>query len=525
MSRKGKGIVAFRGFIFILSLWISLPAWASGRLESVVQRVELPVSEDDQTYSILTLDDLGVMVVMKQNDLFSARPQRWIYFYDQNLQQRWATALEVESFYNFLGFERESDSMRFFLSSLPSRPQGAAFLDIAVCLADGSYSKHYHEADVSDWEKSSFPFLAPFKDAWHMVVKDRNTYHYLRFEPVKDTLVHWEIGSAREYDLCDTRVDTASERIYLLFRDVRCREKSLFLKVYAFDGNLLHNHMVPPPRSDMRLTDGKLFVKDSSEYWIAGNWNLERADQTVSVYDRGTETMGIYSMRYVNTNFTSVWFKSYLEFPQVDSLLGNKQMYTLQQAKAKSNGRVIMPEYLSQLRLFTQEGQVHLLAEVYDRLLNTTTDVTYDFYGRMVPYTRTTFDGYRYENAFYVVFDSTQVPLQTSVFDLEQSSDKQNMCSVSAVVRDTSGRILYAYNDKGIVYFRSMNAYGGITQVRSFRLESLYQGDRINKSWGEGMAYWYKGNFLAFGYEQVSNSRRKGKSRQNIFYMNRVVLK
>ncbi|MDE7338644.1 MAG: hypothetical protein K2M92_05070, partial [Bacteroidales bacterium] len=48
-------------------------------------RAELPVSEDDTPFSLVPLGQLGVMVVMRQNDLFSPRAERKLYFYDENL--------------------------------------------------------------------------------------------------------------------------------------------------------------------------------------------------------------------------------------------------------------------------------------------------------------------------------------------------------------------------------------------------------------------------------------------------------
>ena len=35
---------------------------------------------------------------------------------------------------------------------------------------------------------------------------------------------------------------------------------------------------------------------------------------------------------------------------------------------------------------------------------------------------------------------------------------------------------------------------------------------------------WYPGCILAYGYQQILNSRRKGKGRQSVFYMNKIMV-
>ena len=143
-------------------LWILLflgnLMWQGGTFVAQAQapyvaRAELPVVEDDDPFSVLTVGQLGLLVVMKQNDLFSVRPQRMVYFYDENLKQRWATNLELESSYSFLGYRIEADSVRFVLASIWNRDDLPSFLEVPLCLADGNYRKRPHEVAVEGLEK------------------------------------------------------------------------------------------------------------------------------------------------------------------------------------------------------------------------------------------------------------------------------------------------------------------------------------------------------------------------------------
>lgn len=485
-------------------------------------RAEISVFEDDQPFSILTLGRMGLLVVMKQNDLNASRPQRMVYFYDENLEQRWTAALPVESHYNFLGYRMEADSVRFAMTALPERCDGVGFKEIAVCLADGAFCIHDHRLDLSVLHKGVFPFFIPDPRDWHMLALVKSDYRYARVDVREDTLIEWKVASAREYECCDMQIDSLNRKVYFLFRDVRLSDGNLFLRVYSYDGRLMHDCSILPPRSDLRLLDGKLLLAGDMDFYIAGTWNMERGKQTVSPYDRGTQTMGMFAVKYEKSAPRRYWFKYYLDYPDLDTLLSSEERYKLAQAREKSNGRIILPDYLCQMRFYAQDGLMYLLGEVYDRLESTTTEVSYDFYGRMVPYTRTIFDGYRYKNAFLSVLDTSFKERANSVFDIRQSSVKISLNPLTVLLHDTSGKLLYAFNDMGIIYFRSLNSQGGFTQIRSFRLDPLYAGDKVYKSWGDGLAYWYDRYLLAYGYQQVGNTRRKGKSRQNIFYLHKL---
>lgn len=486
-------------------------------------RAEIPVTEDDSPFTVLTLDRLGVIVVMRQNDLFSARPERKLYFYDENLVLRWQADLPMESAYNYLGYEREQDSLRFVLTVLPEKSELPAFLEVAVCLADGNFSRRYHSMDIADLYKSTVEGFHKQGHSWHFLSRDKDFYRYHRLDTRTDSLVSVTVASSKDYDCCHFQWDDAGGEAYILFRDADLDERDLYLQIVRTDTLKVEKRIVSSSRADLRLVDGKLALLGQGEFLIGGTWNLESSKQHASVYDKGTETAGLYLMHYRGERQEDFRYLYYLDYPKLDTLLSDEDSYKLAQARQKANGRMILPDFLSQVRFFEQEGVFHLLAETYERILTTTTDVSYDFYGRMIPYTRTSFEGFAYRNAFYAVSDSSGRILGTSVFNIAHTRYDDYLSPVAALGRDTVGKgLLYAYVNQGSVYYRSMNAAGNVSPVHSFRLSPLVANDRVQKTWNEGLIFWYPDTFLSYGYQQVVNSRRKGKSRQNVFYMNKI---
>lgn len=517
--------------IAILLCGIALLACVRAQEPEAV-RVEFPVSEGDSPFEVFPLGRMGVLVVMKQNEIASLssekrgeRPQRGIWFYDENLRLRWHTEIEMSAAYRYVGYRREEDSVRFVLTSLSDKTEKRdlpAFLEVAVCLADGRYSRREHKAENS-LNKVSLPEVRMWGRFWYFLAVQKSEYFYGCFDTDKDTLYRYPIASAKDFDCCDWQMDNAGNTCFL-FRDARIDDTDLFIVEYSATGEEKRRAKIASPRNDIRLTDACLVWTGEDNMLVGGSWNLARAKQSVSLYDRGTETMGLFALRYKDGKVLNFWMMPYLDYPFLDTLLGSKEQYRLAQARQRANGRAIMPDYLCRLYFAPFDTVFALTGEIYERVVTTTTETSYDFYGRMMPYTRVDFEGFRYRNAFFSVFDSLGNNTGNSVFDIEHTFLYETLSHFTAAVENAAGDLLYGYINQGTVYYRNTWNHAGIGPLQNFRLGSLLAGDRLQKTWNEGIKVWYPGCILAYGYQQVLNPRRKGKSRQPVFYMNKVMV-
>lgn len=517
---KSKCKIAVLGIALFIAMRGNLECQAQG---AYAARVELPVMEGDEPFSVLTFGQLGLAVVMKQNDLYVSKPQRSLYFYDENLQQRWVAQLETESEYSFLGYNREPDSLRFVLASIQNDPDTASFLEIAVCLADGRYRKVYHRMGIRDFGKSQMLSFKMSGKEWHLLSLRKSRYMYACLNSATDTFQETEIAAARDYDWCDMALDSIRKSVYVLFRDAKLQEGTLLMKKIPFDGRGCEEWEIPSPRKDWRLIDARMAISGKDAFFLGGTWNLDSKRQSVSTYDRGTETAGMFAMVCTEGKIRKFWGLSYLDYPAIDTLLSSEELYKVGQARQNARGRTILPDYLCLPRLESRQGKFCLTGEVYERIINTSTEVSYDFYGRMMPYTRTEFEGFRYKNAFYSVFDSIGENLANSIFDIQHNTLYMSLQPIASVEQDSAGRLVYGYNSEGIVYYRGITPYG-IGAIRSFKLATAYPGDRVLKTWKDGIAEWYPGCFIAYGYQQIQNTRRKGRSRQCVFYINKLLV-
>lgn len=545
-----------------------------------VLRVETAVFEDDRPFTVLPLNELGVAVVMNQNAIGSSGSGRSLAFYDENLLLRWQTSIEVEAGYQYIGYRLGADSLHFALSCLPHYKSERPLAALSVCLADGAWQLRY--LPVALPAKLEILSLQMRDGGWGFLSmeKDRFVWYYL---PLDGTAVASDavaasagVAGAAEagsgtgaaaaaasatasasalpfirtplgiddgQEWCHLTVDTATGQIYTLFRDRKLRQNGLTLCRHGWQGENPAGFELLPPDEGLRLIDARMSVLPGGRLWLGGTYHLSREKQTVSTYDRGSETTGLFAALYAtgaadNAGPTAAepkrltfWKRAYYDFPDLEHRLSREAWYDLQRAQEKSKGRTLIPAFTAQIRVGqaadaeTSPGApLYVLGEVYTRLVNTTTEMYYDAYGRMVPYTRTYFEGFRFRDGFLARFDSLGHAVSETVFDLDRNRRYDDLTEYSQWAADSTGRTLYVYPiDDQLAYRVLGSVYGASDEPTAFQLPLLYQYDKVQKSWGGVLTPWYGRHFLAFGYQQIRNTRLS-QSRRNVFYLQKITV-
>lgn len=522
-----------------------------------VLRVETAVFEDDRPFTVLPLNELGVAVVMNQNAIGESESisGRSLAFYDENLRLRWQTSIEVEAEYQYIGYRLGSDSLHFALSCLPHYKSARPLAALSVCLADGAWRLRYLPVELP--AKLEILSVQMRRDGWGVLSMEKDQFVWYYLPEGGAPLSRTPLGLDDRMEWCHIAVDTATGQIYTLFRDRKLRQNGLTLCRYGWQGENLSGFEILPPDEGLRLIDARMSVLPDGRLWLGGTYHLSREKQTVSTYDRGSETTGLFAALYETgrgsvtadaagpadavTNTLAArtaepkrltfWKRAYYDFPDLEHRLSREAWYDLQRAREKSKGRTLIPAFTAQIRVGqaadseTAPGApLYVLGEVYTRLVNTTTEMYYDAYGRMVPYTRTYFEGFRFRDGFLARFDSLGHAVSETVFDLDRNRRYDDLTEYSQWAADSTGRTLYVYPlDDQLAYRVLGSVYGASDEPTAFQLPPLYQYDKVQKSWGGVLTPWYGRHFLAFGYQQIRNTRL-GTSRRNVFYLQKITV-
>lgn len=514
------------------------------RLRQDVLRIEIPVFEDDLPFSVLPLAQLGVAVVTNQNELGQSTPRRSIAFYDENLQLRWKTAVEIAAEYQYLGYRAGEDSLYFALSCLPHYKSQYPLASLTVCLADGAWRLNYRAVELPP--KLEILSMQMREDDWGWLALDKDEYvwYYLptRDKPADstgataeaaqtETPLRMPLGLDNRREWC--HIATDSTTVFTLFRDRKLRMPGLTLCRHGWRDVPPAISEILPPDESLRLVDAKLSVLPDGRLWVGGTYHLSREKQTVSPYDRGSETTGLFAALYDQADGTSdaprrltFWKRAYYDFPDLENRLSREAWYDLTRAREKSKGRTVIPAFTTQIRTgqTPATAQLYVLGEVYTRALQTTTEMYYDAYGRMVPYTRTYFEGFRFRDGFLARFDSLGHAVSESVFDLDRNRLYDALTDYSQWASDTNGRTLYFYPDDDRLTYRVLEAVSGTSgEPAIFSLPPLFQYDKVQKSWGGVLTPWYGRHYLASGYQQIRNTRL-GNGRRNVFYLQKITV-
>ncbi|MEG1910393.1 MAG: hypothetical protein RR190_05425, partial [Bacteroidales bacterium] len=323
---------------------------------------------------------------------------------------------------------------------------------------------------------------------------------------------------------CSGQIDTLSRSIYLVFRDAKLQDRDLTFMSFDFLLQKKFVEKVIVSDENIRLTDALVVLSDSNKVMLLGSFHYAKDKQLTSSYDRGTQSSGLFSVCWKNGSFGTIHCKRYTEFNKLDTLLSPQAHKELQDVQKKAKGKTVIIPYLSLLHLRQYLGLTYLVAEVYRREETTTTDSYYDYYGRMVPYTRTIFDGFSFQDAFVLAFDSNGNEVNNWIYDASQSSKKNTLSAFVDFIPDDMGNICFAHNDLGQLMYRSFSAEHQVSPFQSMYLETGSPFDKTRKTWGGHFVHWYDKYAIAYGYEQILNNQKRGKERRNIFYLTRLVV-
>jgi hypothetical protein len=351
-------------------------------------RVENEAPEKGAPYSVFPLGQMGVIVVRSGA----------IIFYDENLSLRWTAGFSAEQNYRCLNYRFIDDSLHFAFYNKEK------FIHLWVSLATGTGRAKYANISYAALsEKDNIEGVQIYKDRWLLLVSDKNKnkHKFITYCYNSDTSLVKDIPLPNDYVCSNVVFDTAWSNVYAVFRSENFKDDALQLAVSDTSLKEISVNKISSGRNDVRFLEGDVKVLSSNKIIIAGIWNFNRERQDVSAYDDGTQSAGIYAVERNDSIANIMFIKSYIEFPNLGSLSSERLSSSFVRSR-KNNA----PTLLTQVRIASlSESDFAVVAEVYQRKFSTTTEMYYDVYGRMIPYTRTTYEGVFFTDVFCSVFE------------------------------------------------------------------------------------------------------------------------
>jgi hypothetical protein len=250
------------------------------------------------------------------------------------------------------------------------------------------------------------------------------------------------------------------------------------------------------------------------------NGKLSKTDEA----NQGEESEGFYMAKIQNGEQKFIKLHRLVDFKNITQILNNEQLQSvnsdLKKSKKKGTESTLYYELLIH-DLIKNGDDFVLLAEAYYPEYHQVSTMSYDFYGRPMPYYYTVFDGYRYFNAF-VAGLNTSGDLTWSngikIWDVTSFTLQKKV-----EVFFNAGESVLFYNHEGKIVSKVMSGYEDIGEVEHTKIATRFPEDFQMEATQGMVKHWYGNFFVAYGYQTLKNNTLGGGSKRRVFYFNKVI--
>ena len=480
-------------------------------------RAEIPVSQGFFPFALINLEEKGVLVHTATGDAqrTSQYTAQDFFFYDVFLRQKWQIRMQFPIEYAVVNHALNEGNLQLILRNQTYRNTHTPTFLMNVNLNDGGLT-----IDTL-FTLAKTPTTAGFvhhSRVW-LVQTDRSDCS-VNTAKIGDTVLHkYDFPRFSNQEVVDAVLDTISQKLYLLYADDTRRDDFFRLAVFDTVTNLLHTQEIRL-NEQTRPVQAKLKVDTTGKLFIFGTYNLTSERQRMDNNDRVTTSAGLFSMSFDGSSTKLLSMQNYADFDSVDMRVSPEQSRTLRQRRDRRQQPfsldVLLPFQLSE----TNHNLV-LIGESISREYRTTTQTFYDYYGRVVPYTSTVFDGYSFNDAFIWLLDPSGIPRKNYVSDISMTLNSKTLIHKVTLFAGKNETVLLFANATN-VFYKSLDPYE--VSHQTLRLQPLHRTDRIVEDHDSRILNWYDSHFLVVGYQTIQNNMRRGENRRVVFYLSKISL-
>lgn len=512
---------ATRTLLYFFFLMMTTPAlWAQD--DEAPVRVEFGANAE--VFQVVPCGDAGVLMFYESVKQLENQTKAWIFiFYDTRLNPVWSKEIPV---YNDFGYAQSyvSDGrvyLTWLKNSKPRRDEYNLQL-VSIGLAGGIYNSQGifvpEKAELITFEIHDNMLMAGFnypKEEALLLIRDltAGTDQAVLFTEnpsfIKNLIYNPHNGQV-----------VVALNIY-----TSRKNSTLYLNSYSLQGQRLESVQLTPTQPSVKLMNAQIHLAQTHEWFILGSFNHLNGELPRSEEDNsGEPSEGFYIAKIENQNQQFLRLHKLLDFKNITTILNNEELRDVKNLveKEKKRGKPQSLNYQFLMHdLKHHNGNFVMLAEVYYPEYHQVTTMSYDFYGRPMPYYYNVFDGYRYFNAFVAGFDRQGSLLWSNgikIWDM-RSMQLLRRVETSSVGKD----LVIFYNDNGRIVSKIIDGYHDIGEVEKTRLATKNRGD-VQLEASNGMTtHWYDNFYLAWGYQTLRNSEVAGGSKRSVFYINKLI--
>jgi len=508
-------------FIFISVLLITFLQPLQAQNESGPVRVEFTAPAD--VFDLIPCDSKGALMFYESAKKVDGQNKAWVFiFYDNNLKALWSK--EIPVIQNLVFKQHQivgNDVYMAFQNMDKTKSDVHNFQLLKVNILDATFSHTGvfipEKAQLVNFDVSGSTFvlgLNYYKEKALTIIKNLET-------GIESTIKFEEAPTFLE----DLKLNPENKQLYVALNAYVSRKRStLYLNNYSLNGAITNSVAIAPAREYEKLMNAQINFDAGGPVYLLGTFNslngkLSRSEEG----NIGEESEGFYIAKISNGEQEFVKLHKLLDFKNFTEILNNQELADIeniiQKNEKKDKDQAINYEFLIH-NLYKEGKNFIMLAEAYYPEYHQVSTMSYDFYGRPMPYYYTVFDGFRYFNAFVVSFDNEGNLNWSNGIKIWDMLTQRLLRKVE-IYRDGTEIIIF-YNHKGNIVSKVINGYDEVGDVEKAKIATSHSGD-VQIEAGNGMIrHWYDQYFITYGYQTLRNNALGGGSKRRVFYMNKL---
>jgi hypothetical protein len=489
--------------------------------ESGPVRVEFSAPAD--VFDIIPFDSKGALMFYESAKQVDGQNKAWVFiFYDKNLNALWSKEIPVIQNLVYKKHQiKGNDVYLAFQNMEKSRADVHNFQLLKINILDATFGHTGvfipEKASLVNFDVSGNTFVLGLnysKEKALAIIKDLETGY-------ENTIKFDEAPTFLE----DLKLNPGTNQLYIALNAYVARKRStLYLNSYSLGGAIANSVAVAPAREYEKLMNAQINFDESGPVYLLGTFNsmngkLSRTEEG----NIGEESEGFYIAKVANGEQEFVKLHKLMDFKNFSEILNNQELADIkniiQKNDKKDKDQSINYEFLIHDLYEDGDGFI-LLAEAYYPEFHQVSTMSYDFYGRPMPYYYTVFDGFRYFNAFVVNFDSDgnlKWSNGIKIWDMLSQRLQQKV----EIYSDGEDIVMF-YNHEGNIVSKVITGYNEVGDVEKSKITTSHSGD-VQIETGNGMIrHWYDDYFITYGYQTLKNSTLGGGSKRRVFYINKL---
>lgn len=504
--------------LIIVSLLVIIPALLQAQNKKVV-RTEIETSEDAKPFNIVNLDKSGLITLTKLNEFIDRKTQNWSFtFYDNMLQRKWTKRLPMSEDFSYQGYGFEKDTAYLFFYKENKRSTENNLKIIAFELTKGN---NLH-IDTLLTDKAKLTTLQFYQQFAYYTIENKSKISLGINNLAQRTHKELVIDNSDGTNVENLKIDTINQAIYLLIKkEISKRENKLILKKYNFEGTELSSIDINNTDETRKLLTGMITLLKDSFICITGSYNLSDEKSTNNAETSILEAAGMYFIKIEGNLIKPIRFINFLSFKNINRYLNKREASKIRKMEENKTKKDFSLNYLLiEHEIIQQNDNLIMVSEAFYPEYRVISDMSYDYYGRMTPTSRTIFDGYRYTNAFVLCLDENGNTKWNQLFDIWNilTMEIKERVSIMPLNED----LLMAYNDDGEVIYKIMNDTTTASDIENLKIEMSYANDKAMSNASANIDYWYGSYYLVYGIQTIKNNSLANRSKRTVFYMNKV---